>query len=202
MAGRNAREKNIRKRKRTPHQASELQVRAEDALLQSLNLMRAITEGTTDAIYAKGRDGHYLMINTAGARLVGKSPEEVIGLDDTQLFSAETAARIIARDRSILDSGETRTDEDTSATPSGILRGYLTTKGPLRDSSGAITGLFGISRDITARKQADEKLRESEARFRELAESIDEVFWVWTANLERSPVVRESCVRHHLGKKL
>ena len=78
------------------------------------------------------------MINTAGARLVDKSPEEVIGLDDTQLFSVETAARIMERDRSLLDSGVTRTDEDTSATPSGVLRTYLTTKGPLRDSSGAV----------------------------------------------------------------
>ena len=144
--------------------------RAEEKLWHSLNLLRAITEGTTDAIYAKDREGRYLMINTAGARLVDKSPEEVIGLDDTQLFSVETAARILERDRSLLDSGVTRTDEDTSATPSGVLRTYLTTKGPLRDSSGAITGLFGVSRDVTQRKRANDLLRRSEERFRTIFE--------------------------------
>ena len=141
--------------------------RAEEALWDSLNLVRSITEETTDAIYAKDREGRYLMINTAGARFLGKSPEEVIGLDDTRLFSTETAATIIARDRSILESGETRTDEDISPGPSGV-RIYLTTKGPLRDSSGAITGLFGVSRDITERKRADDLLRRSEEKFKTL----------------------------------
>jgi PAS domain S-box-containing protein len=141
--------------------------RAEAALWDSLNLVGAITEGTTDAIYAKDREGRYLMINTAGARFLGKSPHEVIGLDDTQLFSADTAARIIKRDHIILESGETRTDEDISTGPSGV-RIYLTTKGPLRDSSGAITGLFGVSRDITERKRADDLLRRSEEKFKTL----------------------------------
>ena len=159
------------------------QKRAAEELSQSLALLRAITEGTTDAVFAKDRQGRYLLFNTAAARFVDKSIDEVIGLDDASSFSPETAARIMERDRFVMESGETRTDEDLTTSLAGTYRVYLTTKGPLRDASGAIAGMFGIARDITARKEEEEKLRKSETRFRELAENIDEVFWVWTANL-------------------
>jgi PAS domain S-box-containing protein len=152
--------------------------RAEEKLWQSLNLLRAITEGTIDAMYAKDRRGRYLMINTVGARFEGKTPEEVIGLDDTRLFSGETLARIIERDRAVMKTGETRTDEDITTTPDGLSRVHLTTKAPLRDSAGKIIGLVGVSRDITERERARQALQESEQRFRELAENIHEVFWL------------------------
>jgi PAS domain S-box-containing protein len=151
---------------------------AEETVWQSLNLLRAISEGTIDAMYAKDRDGRYLMINTAGARFEGRTPEEVIGLDDTQLFSGETLERIIERDRAVLETGDTRTDEDIVTAPDGLHRVHLTTKGPLRDPAGTVVGLFGVSRDITENKRAEQALRESEQRFRELAENINEVFWL------------------------
>ena len=150
---------------------------AEEKLGQSLSLLRAITEGTTDAIYAKDREGCYIMINTAGARFVGKKPEEVIGLDDTQCFSDETRARIIERDRAIMKRGETRTEENISTTLAGTSRVYLTTKGPLRDSTGAIIGLFGVSRDITERKKAEAALAEQAIRYKTLMEtSADSIY--------------------------
>lgn len=158
---------------------------AEEKLWQSLNLLRAITEGTTDSIFAKDRPGRYLMLNTVGARFVGKTPEEAIGLEDSQVFSGNTLARILERDRAVMKTGETRTDEDITTTLAGLCRVYLTTKGPLRDSTGAIIGLVGISRDVTERKREEEKLRESEQRFRQLAENIDNVFWIWTMDQQQ-----------------
>jgi PAS domain S-box-containing protein len=152
---------------------------AEEKLWQSLHLLRAIIEGTTDAIFAKDRKGRYLVINTAGARFAGKTPEEMIGLDDTQCFSAETRARIIERDRTVMKTGETRTDENISTTLAGVNRVYLTTKGPLRDSAGEIIGLFGVSRDITERKQAEEALAEQAVRYKTLMEtSADSIYVV------------------------
>jgi PAS domain S-box-containing protein len=155
---------------------------AEEKLSQSLALLRAITEGSTDAIYAKDWKGKYLVFNTAAAHFVGKSTEEVIGLDDTQLFSDETLAKITARDRHILESGETRTDEEITTTASGNFRVYLTTKGPLRDSLGAITGLFGVSRDITERKRAEEALAAQVTRYRTLMETSTDSIYVLDQN--------------------
>jgi PAS domain S-box-containing protein len=145
---------------------------AEEKLWQSLQLLRAITEGTTDAIFAKDREGRYLMINTVGARFLGKMPEKVIGLDD----------RILERDRAIMRTGETRTDEDITATRAGLNRVHLTTKGALRDSAGTIIGLFGVSRDITERKQAEEALNAQALRYKTLMETSTDSIYVLDEN--------------------
>src|SRR5262249_19761292 len=122
--------------------------RAEEALQESYTLLRGVIEGTSDAIFVKDCQGHYLMINTAGAHFLGKTVAEVIGKDDTDLFSPETARAIMAGDRRILATGEIQTYEDVG-TAAGVTRTYLTTKGPYRDAPGNIIGLIGISRDIS-----------------------------------------------------
>lgn len=131
--------------------------RIRDELHRTHSQLRAITEGTSDAIYVKDAQGHYLMINPAGARFLGRAPEDILGKDDLALFTSDTARGIMARDRGVLESGETRTYEDTG-TAGGVTRTYLSTKGPFRDAGGKIVGLFGISRDITERKRSEELL--------------------------------------------
>jgi PAS domain S-box-containing protein len=114
-------------------------------------ILQAIVEGTTDAVFVKDLAGRYLMINPAGARFLGRSVEDVLGRDDTELFSTDTAAAIIQGDRRVLASGRTLTYEDRG-TSAGVTRTYLSTKGVVRDAAGQTLGLFGISRDITQRK--------------------------------------------------
>jgi PAS domain S-box-containing protein len=134
--------------------------RAEVALRENLNLVQAIIDGTTDAIFVKDLQGRYVMINAAGARFLGKPVEEILGKDDTALFSPDTAEAIIAGDHRVLCSGTTQTYEDVG-TSIGITRTYLATKGVYRDPQGTVIGLFGISRDITEHKQMDEHLKAS-----------------------------------------
>jgi PAS domain S-box-containing protein len=131
---------------------------AEESLRASYDLLRAVTEGTTDAVYVKDRLGRYLMINTAGARFLGKTVAEVLGKDDTELFSPETARLILEADRRIMATGEVQTYEDVAAA-AGVTRTYLTTKGPYRDAQGNVLGVIGISRDISDRKRAEERFR-------------------------------------------
>jgi len=143
----------------------------ERAAWESLNLLRAVTEGTTDAIYAKDRQGRYLMINSVGARFLGKPVGEIIGKDDTVLFSPETARQIMEGDRRVMESGQAQTYEEVGAA-AGVTRTYLSTKDPLRDHTGSIIGIVGIARDITERKQAETKLEKVAA---ELARSNEEL---------------------------
>jgi two-component system cell cycle sensor histidine kinase/response regulator CckA len=134
-------------------------------LQKNLSLLQGITEGTTDAVFVKDLQGRYLMMNSAGARFLGRSIEEVIGKDASQLFSPASGRRIMEGDRAVLLSGETRTYEEVGESD-GITRTFFSTKGPYRDATGRVVGLLGISRDITRRKRAEEAIHKSEQRLR------------------------------------
>uniref|UniRef100_UPI00117EFBCB PAS domain S-box protein n=1 Tax=Nitrospira cf. moscoviensis SBR1015 TaxID=96242 RepID=UPI00117EFBCB len=132
-----------------------------DALDHHCRSLRAIIEGTTDAVYIKDRAGRYLQCNASAARFIGKRSEEVIGQDDRLLFPAPVAQMIMEQDRLVQANGKTVTIEETLRVGNGELRTFLTTKGPMLDDQGQVCGLFGISRDITERKKAEEVLREA-----------------------------------------
>jgi two-component system cell cycle sensor histidine kinase/response regulator CckA len=157
------------------------QQRSTDALRQSHGLLEAVIEGTTDAIFVKDVNGRYLMINSAGAGLLGSSAAEVVGKNDTELFSLETGQRIMERDRLVIQSGSTQTYEDIG-TAAGVTRTYLSTKGPYRDANGRITGLVGISRDITERKRMEESLQVQKAFLEELIECAPEAIAIVDLN--------------------
>jgi len=132
-------------------------------LQKNLALLQGIMEGTTDAVFVKDLQGRYLMINSAGARFLGRSINGILGRDDIELFGPELGLTIMERDRAVVGSGEAQTYEE-AATAAGVRRTYLATKGPYRDSNGQVIGLLGISRDITDRKLAEEEMRQSQQK--------------------------------------
>jgi len=134
-------------------------------LQSNLSLLQGITEGTTDSIFVKDLAGRYLMINSAGARFLGRPIEDVLGKTDAELFVPEVGQAIMERDRKVLQSGETQTYEEFG-TAAGVTRLYLSTKGPFRDTNGQVIGLLGICRDITDRKRAEEEIRQSQQKLR------------------------------------
>ncbi len=131
--------------------------RAESALQKSEATLRTIIESATDAIFIKDLQGKYLLINSAGARFLGKTVEEVIGKDDREFFSLDTAEEIMAGDRLVITSNQTHTYEDIG-TAAGVTRTYLSIKTPYHDSEGKVIGLIGISREITERKRVEEAI--------------------------------------------
>jgi two-component system, cell cycle sensor histidine kinase and response regulator CckA len=137
-------------------------------------LLHAIVSGTSDAVYVKDTTGKYLLFNESAQRITGKSHEEVIGRDDTELFPLEHAQAMMAGDRKVMAARCTETSEDTVVDRHGVTRTFLSTKGPLYDQAGNLTGTFGISRDITERKAIEAQLKESEERYRILVESSPE----------------------------
>ena len=149
---------------------------AEHQTHESLGLLRAVIEGTTDAIYVKNREGRYLLINTAGARFLGKSAAEIVGQTDEQLLQGGDAKSVRAFDELIIQTGETSVYEGCM-TIDGVTRTFFSTKGPLRNAQGRITGVVGVARDISDRKQAEREIRFNEQRYRSLVEATTSIVW-------------------------
>ncbi len=138
--------------------------KVQEELQQFQILMKSITDGLPDLIFAKDLDGRYLFVNSAVAKRADKKPEELLGKDNSIIFSTEEAKETRAMDLEVMESGKIRTFEEQLTTTLGKDI-YLTTKGPLKDAQGKTIGLFGISHDITKRKRDEEALRVSQDKF-------------------------------------
>ncbi|MDB5306617.1 MAG: Blue-light-activated protein [Gemmataceae bacterium] len=163
---------------------------AEGEARRTAKLLKAVAEETTDAVFVKDRDGKYLVFNETAGRLVGKSPEEVIGRDDTAVFDTASARVVMDNDRRVVASGVTETKEE-ELTAAGVTRIYLATKAPYRDEHGNVAGVIGISRDITARKRAQDAL----TLFRSLIDRTNEAFEVIDPDTGRFLDVNEKACR-------
>jgi PAS domain S-box-containing protein len=144
--------------------------RAQQSLRQEHGLLQALVERASDAVFVKDREGRYILTNPAAARCLGKPVEEILGADDTALFPADTARRIIEADQQILARGETRICE-CAGTVLGVTRTYHCTKGVYRDAHGEVAGLLGVAQDITERRRAETLLATQQAAARALAEA-------------------------------
>jgi PAS domain S-box-containing protein len=134
---------------------------AEQALVQHKLVLETLLESTADFIYMKDREGRYVFANSSAAHSVGMSPQEIIGKDDRALFPEEHARHIMEKDRQIMASGISEVFEETRGYAGGV-RHLHSSKNVCRDSSGAVIGIVGISRDITELKRAEEALNSSE----------------------------------------
>jgi two-component system cell cycle sensor histidine kinase/response regulator CckA len=137
---------------------------AEQKLANNVQLMHAVLDGTADGIFVKDLQGRYLLVNKAAAGFVGYEPEAIVGRDDTFLFGPPTAARIMARDRMIIDKGTPQIQEEWVTSRNGQNLVFLVTSGPIFDREGEINGTFGVALDITERKRAEEEQKKLEAQ--------------------------------------
>lgn len=134
------------------------------------NLLHNILDAASAVIFVKDIQSRYLFINRQFEQLFHRTLAELRGHDDIFLFGPEIAAKLQANDRFVLTRSEPLEVEEVVMQGDG-LHTYISTKFPLLDADGKPFGICGISTDISDRKHAEAQLRESEERYRLLAEN-------------------------------
>ncbi|HEY9595161.1 MAG TPA: PAS domain-containing protein, partial [Spirochaetia bacterium] len=127
-------------------------------------LLLTTINGIPDNVFVKDRQSRYVLTNQAQADSVGAaSPQEMVGKRDSDYVTPELAEKYAADDRVVMETGEGQINmEEVSLREGGAKRWVLTTKVPLRDEAGNVTGLVGISRDITERKLFETRMQHAQ----------------------------------------
>jgi len=132
----------------------------EEALAQEQYRLSTLMANMPDNIYFKDTESQFIRINEAMAEWFGLShPREAIGKTDFDFFTEEHAQSAFEDEKEVMKSGLSLVSKEEKETwPDGRETWVSTTKLPLRDRNGQIVGTFGVSRDITQHKQAEEEL--------------------------------------------
>jgi len=148
----------------------------ENALARERFLLKTLMDNLPDHIYFKDRESRFIAVNRAMAALFGlEDPAEVLGKTDADLFAPEHAQAALRDEQEILRTGQPLVNmEEKETWPDGRETWVSTTKLPLRDPNGHIIGTFGLSRDITEKKRAEEKLAVLARELREKNEALEQ----------------------------
>ncbi len=131
---------------------------AEDTIVYERNLFQTLLNKFPDSIYFKDKKARFLRASLYLTQIFHTTPNEIIGKTDFNFYDKELAEKKFADDMHVIKTGiPIINKEEKGSTLNGNLRWLSTTKLPLFNRKGEIEGLFGISRDITDKKIAEER---------------------------------------------
>jgi PAS domain S-box-containing protein len=174
--------------------ADTAMVHAERAASESQERLQALLDHAPTPMRMRDLEGRYLVINRSCAELIGSTVEEALCRDPLAPYPAHIASYLDEQERRVRAGEGTSTIEVNADDLAGRHHAYLATKFPVTDDEGQTVAVGGIWIEITVRKQFEEALRESEERFRLLAEnSTDVITRISTQSIMRyvSPASRE-----------
>lgn len=155
----------------------------EGKLQEALNFLQVLMDTIPAPIFYKNRNGVYIGCNQAFASSMGLRREDIIGKSIFDIVSPECAEKHSLMDAALLNNLEDQMYETSLPYADGSLHYVIFSKSVFRDANGP-AGIVGVMLDISKRKQIEQDLRESERRFRLMAESIQDVFWMGTPDFQ------------------
>ena len=136
---------------------------AEEQLINEHSRLRSLVQNIPEMIWMKDADGIYRLCNPALERVFGAKEADILGKTDYDFFDAELADFFRQKDRDAMAAGLAIVNEEwTTYADTGERALFETTKAPVRDESGRVLGVLGISRDITHARAAQDALNQSE----------------------------------------
>jgi PAS domain S-box-containing protein len=152
-------------------EAANLSLSRQHVILdRERKLLRAFMDNVPDFMYVKDLESRFVIANHTVARWAGvEKPEDLIGKTDFDFYPREVASEFYADEQRVIRTCQPLIDHEETipASAANQATSLLTTKVPLFDSEGRVTGIAGIGRDITMRKTIENALNESNLELRE-----------------------------------
>jgi PAS domain S-box-containing protein len=152
--------------------------RAEESIRLQAHILDSIGQG----VIGRDREGRITYANRFAGALYGFLPEEMSGHDAREVANQELSEEQIQAIERRLRNGESWSGEIVVCTRDGRVFPVSITETPLLDKDGEWIGSIDISADISDRKRSERALRESEAKFRTLAEAMPQIVWMAQPN--------------------
>jgi PAS domain S-box-containing protein len=153
-------------------------------LQDAKQMYQQILDAITDMILVKGPQSRIIWANKAFRDYYQMENQELVGIVDTQFQEPSYIQQYILDDAKVFNTGETwKISEEPHLDYEGNIKYFDTIKSPIFNTEGQVVMTVGVSRDTTKRKQAEKALRESEECFRQLAENIQDSFWLLCTEL-------------------
>jgi PAS domain S-box-containing protein len=149
---------------------------------EATNLQAALLASVNEAVLAVDLDSHVLYWNAGAERLYGYSADEVMGQPLHVLLQSDFSPHTLPEIKQIVKQTGSWSGTVLSRTKSGIYRVVALTISRLRNTAGEMIGFVSVNRDITEQQKAEQALRESEERFRLMADTAPVMIWMGATN--------------------